>query len=83
MLTRMYVIKDTKAGVFNTPFFQHTHGTAERAFQDLINDSQSSVNKHPEDYDLYYLGTYDDLSGSVVGEAPQHIVSAAQLMRQA
>lgn len=80
MLQRSYAIKDLKAGMFNTPFFQPTHGAAERAFQELVNDSQSFVSKYPGDYDLYYLGTYDDLTGALKTDGEiQHIVSAAQL----
>lgn len=76
----MYAVKDTKAQVFNTPFFQHTHGSAERAFEQLIRDPQSLCSKYPKDYDLYFLGSIDDESGKLsVTEKPQHIVSGEQL----
>lgn len=80
MLQRIYAIKDTKAGMYNTPFFQPTHGTAERAFMELVRDEKSFVHKYPADYDLYYLGSYDDITGELVSEqSPQHIVSGTQL----
>ena len=37
----------------------------------------SQVSKFPEDYDLWYLGVYDDLTGKFSAEAsPQHVVKA-------
>lgn len=83
MEMKIFAIKDSKAGMFNSPFFQPTHGTAERSFKELLKDPQSFVSKYPEDYDLYYLGTYDDITGVVKPEQPQHVVSGSQLSVQA
>lgn len=81
MVLKMYSIRDQKAGVYNTPFFQRTHGEAERTFRDLINDPKSMVYKYPEDYDLYYHGEYDDIAGMISAlDTPQHIVKAIQFV---
>lgn len=81
MKLKAFTIRDTKGEVFNTPFFQKTHGEAERSFKSLLNDQQSMVAKYPEDYDLYYIGEYDDQSGQLLGlDTPQHIVKAIQIM---
>ena len=80
MEIKVYAIKDVKAGTFNQPFLQPTHGTAERSFQELVRDPQSFVSKYPEDYDLYFLGSFDDLTGGIKSEKnPVHIINAAQL----
>lgn len=82
-MKKMYTIKDQKSESFNVPFFNNTHGEAERNFQELVNDKQSFVSKYPEDYDLYYLGTYDERTGKFAPtETPEHIVKAVQLVRQ-
>lgn len=84
MLLKAYSIRDTKAEVFNAPFWQKTHGEAERNFMELVNDKNSMVSKYPEDYDLYYLGDYDDLTGKIIAlESPTHIVKAIHMVRQA
>lgn len=81
MKLKAFTIRDTKGEVFNTPFFQKTHGEAERSFKSLLSDQQSMVAKYPEDYDLYYIGEYDDQSGQLLGlDTPQHIVKAVQIM---
>lgn len=80
MVLKMYSIRDSKAEVFNTPFFQKTHGEAERSFAELCKDEKSFVAKYPDDYDLYYLGTYDDQTGKMdTIETPQHVVKAVQM----
>lgn len=38
------------------------------------------VGKYPDDYDLYYIGKYDDSSGKIEPlDTPQHVVKAIQL----
>lgn len=82
MTLKAYSIRDSKAEVYNTPFFSKTHGEAERNFAQLTRDDKSMVNKYPEDYDLYHIGTYDDLSGVFTGlDTPQHIVKAVNLIK--
>lgn len=80
MILKAFSIRDSKAEVFNTPFFQKTHGEAERSFKQLIQDEKSMLSKYPEDYDLYYLGEYDDNTGKLVTlDTPQHLHKAIQL----
>lgn len=78
MKLQIYTIRDTKTEIYNTPLiFAVTHGEAERNFRDLANDQQGRVSKHPEDYDLYYLGVYDDQTASFQLEPnPKHIMKA-------
>lgn len=79
----MYSIRDAKGEYFNTPFFNKSHGEAERNFTSLVNDEKSTVSQYPEDFDLYYLGDYDDNDGKLVPlDTPQHIVKAVQVKRQ-
>lgn len=80
MELRMYSIRDAKAEIYNTPFFQKTHGEAERNFQILFNDEKSTISKYPEDFDLYYLGIYDDQTGLTKPlDTPQHVMKAAHI----
>jgi len=77
MMLKIYSIRDSKAGVYNPPFFLLTHGEAERSFKELTRDANSMVHKYPEDYDLYFLGEYDKLSGAIMTmDTPQHIAKA-------
>lgn len=61
MTLLMFSIFDNKADAFNTPFFMAARGQAVRAFQDLVNDGQSAISKHPEDYKLCLIGEFNVL----------------------
>lgn len=79
MVLRMYSVRDSKGEIFNVPFFKKTHGEAERDFHMLANDEKGLVSKFPDDYDLYFIGSYDDQSGKVEAlDTPQHILKAVQ-----
>lgn len=76
----MYSIRDQKSEVFNTPFFNKSHGEAERNFKTLVNDPKSMPGQYPADFDLYYLGEYDDNEGKFTPiDTPQHMVKAVQM----
>lgn len=80
---KIYSIRDSKAEVFNPPFFKKTHGEAERDFTTLCNDDKSTVFKYPDDFDLYHMGIYDDVSGKILPlDTPQHIVKAVQCVKK-
>lgn len=79
----MVSVRDSKAGVFNQPFFSRTLGEAERNFAELVKDPKSFVAKYPDDYDLYQVAEYDDQTGQVIPlDTPKHIVKAVSLQLQ-
>lgn len=65
MLLKAFSILDTKADLFSPPFFFATTGQAVRAFKDLANDNQSSISRHPGDYRLFCIGTFEDSRGQL------------------
>lgn len=78
MILKMFSIRDTKGEIFNPPYYAKTHGEAERQFKTLTNDPKSTINQYPEDFDLYYLGDYDDQTGKLKSlDTPQHLIKAA------
>jgi len=80
---KMYSVRDAKTEIFNPPFYKKTHGEAERDFTTLCRDDKSQVAQYPEDYDLYFLGTYDDVSGRIDSlDTPQHIIKAVQVLQR-
>lgn len=58
-------VHDTALDAFSRPFYTPTIGAAIRSFQDEVNrDSPDNpLNKHPEDFNLFQLGTWDDNNG--------------------
>lgn len=83
MELKAFSVRDQKGEVFNTPFFKKTHGEAERDFTTLCKDQNSMVSKFPDDFDLYFLGSYDDQTGVFKPlPTPQHIVKAVQVINR-
>lgn len=62
MILQMFSIYDSKVGAYMTPVFLHSKGQALRWFSDLIKDQESTLSKHPEDYTLFHLGSFEDVS---------------------
>lgn len=63
MKLQIMSIKDRALDAFMRPFYAQTVGQGTRMFEDLINEPGSDLNKHPEDYDLYHLGEWNDHNG--------------------
>jgi len=63
MKINVYSIFDTKTAAFMQPFFMSTHGSATRAFAEVVNDSTHMIGKSPEDFSLFRLAAFDDNTG--------------------
>lgn len=81
MKTKVYSLFDLKAAVYSTPFFMPNDSMAVRSFSDLVNDKQTMVNRHPEDFILHGIGQFDDEKGVVEGMSPWVVVTASSLIQ--
>lgn len=71
MIQKVFGVRDAKALAFLQPFFSVSVGAAVRAFSDAVNeDVKSPLGKHPEDYVLYELASFDDNTGEFVCTNP-------------
>lgn len=66
MVVNVYSVFDEKAKSFAPPFCMHTDGQATRGFGDACEDPKSLMSKHPQDYSLYKLGSFDDFEGKMI-----------------
>lgn len=73
-------IKDRKVQAFHAPSTVRAIGEATRNFQDAVNDPKNGqLYNHPEDFELYRLGTYDDQTGQIAPETPKLIAGGDEL----
>lgn len=77
----VYAIKDRATDSFSNPQFTSHIGAAVRGFSDAINNKESPVAKHPEDFDLYELGGYDDRTGLFETGVPRQVAVGKDLVR--
>ena len=83
MKLHIYTIYDVASGIYMRPFFQQTDGQATRSFSDIALDAEHEIGKHPEDYTLYRIGSYNDNTGIIEGENPEKILTALQCISKA
>lgn len=69
VLLRLYSIYDCKAEQFSPPQVYHNDMLALRAFEGLVNDDKTLINKYPEDFSLHYVGNLGDSDGRYYVEA--------------
>ena len=76
MKTFLYSVFDTKSGVYDRPFVFRTDEEAKRGFGDICNDENHPIGKHPEDFYICRVGTWDDNKGLLIPEeAPETIMT--------
>ena len=58
-------VRDVKVGAFARPIFVPSRGVAIRQFQDEVSRAADDnvMFKHPKDFELYFLGVFDDETG--------------------
>jgi len=58
-------VKDRAADAYGRPMFVPSTGVAIRSFSDEVNraEADNQLYNHPDDFDLYEFGTFDDNSG--------------------
>jgi hypothetical protein len=73
-------IMDTAAGAYGRPAFVASEGVAVRQFQDEVNRSSedNQLYKHPDDFQLFYLGVFDDNTGGIDLLAQPKLIARAK-----
>lgn len=75
---RMCSVFDLVAQQYGRPFFAVSDGSAIRGFSDEVNNPESQLYRHPDDYQLFILGEFDDASAAIsVLDVPQLLVSGS------
>jgi hypothetical protein len=75
-------IRDRAAEAYGRPFFLPATGVAIRSFQDEVNRNapDNQVFAHPDDFDLYELGIFDDFDGKfALHETPKLLALGKQV----
>lgn len=74
---------DSAANGFGRPAFVAAVGAAMRGFSDEVNRSheENPMNRHPADFTLYELGTWDDADGRFeLHDRPKSLVRAVDVI---
>lgn len=83
MEKNLYSVFDSKAALFMAPFVAMSDGVAIRGFQDEANKQGTMMNRHPSDFALYRLGSFDEKTGRHTNlDIPTNLGQAAQYIDQ-
>lgn len=82
-LRHIYALHDLKSEAFLPPWTAATQGLAFRSLADVVNGAPNPgdpVVTHPEDFELYRIGLFDEQTGAIVAvEKPVLVCSCADL----
>lgn len=59
----IFAIYDSAGSFYKDPFMINNKGIALREFADACNNKETFLSKHPGDYTLFELGTFDQDTG--------------------
>jgi len=85
MIQNVYAIFDHAVKAFLPPFCLRNDGQAIRTFTDCVNSQNHQFHEHPEDYNLFLIGTFDDSLAEFknLEPAPKNLGSGLALLRRA
>jgi len=72
MILEIVSIYDQAIGAYSRPVFVQSTGVAIRSFSDEVNreDQNNEMKRHPADFSLFHLGSFDDSTGLFVNIEP-------------
>lgn len=70
MKTIFVAVYDKATEAYMRPWMAQSDGQAVRLFEDEMNREDSEVGKHPEDYSLFRIGSFNDNNGALEGQEP-------------
>lgn len=75
-----YTLHDVKALSYSPPFFCSNDAIAKRMLLDLVSDTNTMPGRHPADFKLYKIGTFDEHNAALQPlPIPEHVIDAVAL----
>jgi hypothetical protein len=82
MKINVYAIYDVAAAIYKSPFMMRTDGEALRGFMDLSVSGENEIGKHPEQFQLFKIGVFDDGSGLYSSNTPTLLATAQEMVAE-
>lgn len=80
MTLKLYTVFDRVASRHLPPIVSPNDDTAKRALRGAVNGGDQNLSHHSQDYDLYCIGSFDEVTGLVIGMSPIfHVCTASSL----
>ena len=82
MKNLIFALYDKKAHAYTTPFYLQTKEMAVREFSNMANNKDTQVGLNPEDWNLFYMGEYDQQKGMFELVEPYSLGNALEYKTQ-
>lgn len=82
MRLNVYGVFDIASGTYVGPLAFNSDAEAQRWFSDLCVNEDNRFGKHPHDYTLMRIATFDDNTGEINGEVPSSIINGLQCVHR-
>jgi hypothetical protein len=80
-ILKILAVRDRAVDAFGNPFFCSAVGQGVRSFVDEVNRDSSPFHTHPEDYDLFLIGEYDESLGRLMPSDPRQVAVGKDVKR--
>lgn len=81
MLLHFVTVFDKATMAYMRPWAALSTGQAIRVFEDEVQNPGSEIGRHPEDYALFKVGTFNDATGEMLGCEPLCLRRAHEVPR--
>ncbi|AXF52679.1 MAG: nonstructural protein [Microviridae sp.] len=78
-IQQIYALRDIKVDAFNKPVLLQNRAVLERALIDAIHDEGNTISIHPEDFQAFHLGEYDESTGKITAKPAEHLFNLSDL----
>lgn len=79
MKYNVYAIRDDRTDSFLTPTVDVNDRVAVRNFEHAVGRPESLFGSHPDDFKLYCIGAYEDVTGFLTACTPRLVIGGSDL----
>ncbi len=80
---KIYLVRDAKQGVYLPPTCAVHLTEISRALTEIVNNPQHKFGKYTSDFELYYNGTMNEMTGEITSpEKPEFVLNLTELIIQ-
>jgi len=80
MVLKLYSVYDRKTEIYHPFYMCHNDGHAGRVLSDVFSNQNSNYYRHPEDFQVYECGTFNDTTAEIKPRSkPRFLCHGTQL----
>jgi len=81
-MLKLYTIRDVRTSAHNRPIALQNRAVLERSLLDALQDPSSNLSQHPEDYQLFCVGEFDQDTGDIIACPPEFLFNLQDLIKE-